>query len=742
MVDIFTYEYTGNEGTEFKVVISDKDSLTGPDVTISDGIPFKISYDVEETFNPTSPFQFSKCSGAIEIANSTDEGYLDAIIQGAEDQFYLYLYSGVNVLWRGIINVGLITKPRDSYPYLVTLQATDGITRLNDIKVAMPAAAAVNVITYLKEILNNTGLLNAFADDEVYLVTCCRLYENTMLNAFNTGVDPLRYTRVASPERLSVESENNGEKQYRDQTKLLKDLLVAFGLQLKFKDGIYHVIQIDAYAESVLRLHHYTKLIDFNPANPSTVTAGAATLVNFTPAKAIPNNYVVLAGDTYTYAPPLREVEIEREDFIGQIIQPFSYFDDYDTEISLGSVVSGNNTGLQFQLDISAAWTNLTAPANFLVEFRIFIKVGTNVFTNKNGLNQWVAATSGDFYSATGTGVAAPAAASGAWFTLLPLNAAGVGYHVIDTPALPAGGALSIQIEAKFTNLLGTDITGSFTLNDIEGSIQAVYKNFTGFDDNAITLYFGRNTSSSYTLNLGAVSIGDDPGVVSNGKLQVYDGTNWDDASSWRRFSVANPTNRLLLLVIETIYRRQQKALSILNAGLIRNDISPINTITVDGFQLLMQRGVYDTDLEQWEPGTTWIELQEYNTEPGPTGGTIVGPPKSVVGIGGGNLFGKTDKTLGGLLPISRSTEILSGTIVSLDVSDPGINVGQVDNTILIINPLTGDQEELTLSAPWLNTEELIEVSSKALVNTYPVGSIISVNIKTIISRLYALENT
>jgi hypothetical protein len=742
MVDLFTYEYTGNEGTEFKIVVRDKDSDTGPDADLLDGMPFKVSYDMPEGFNPTAPVQFSKCAGGIEISNSTEEGYLDTIIQGGQDQFYLFVYADNVIFWRGIVNVGLIVKPRESYPYLVTLQATDGLTRLNDIKISMAAAAGVNIITYVKQVLNTTSLLNAFSDDEIYLITCCRLYENTMQGAFSSAVDPLRYTRINSPEKLAIQSDNNGEEQYRTQEKLLKDLLIAFGLQLRFKGGVYHLMQIDAYDLPTLKLHQYTKLIDFNPANPDTVTAGAATAVNFNHAIAIANHGQVLAGDSYTYAPPLREVEIEREDFIGRVIQPFSYFDDYDTEISLGSVVSGNNAGLQFQLGIAARWTNTSAPANFLVEFRIKIKVGTNVFTNKNGLLQWVAAAGGDYYSATATGTAAPAGVSGVWFTPLPLNQVATGYHAIDTPLLLAGGALSIDIEVKFSSLAGQDITGAFTVNDIDGTTLALYKNFTGFDDNAVTLFFGRNTSSSYVLNLGAISIGDDPGTNSSGKLQVYDGSGWDDASSWRRFSVSNPTNRLLLLVIEIIYRRQQKALAILNAGLIRNDISTINTITVDGFKLLMQGGVYDTDLEQWEPGTTWIELQAYNTEAGPNWGELIGPPKSLTGNTASSLYGKTDTTLAGLLPIGRSTEVVSGTVESVAVSTPGINVGQADDIILIINPLTGQQEELTLSAPWLSSEDTIEVNSIALQNVYPLGSIISVNIKTIISRLYALENT
>lgn len=740
MVNVFTYNYDGNEGNAYTVEIKDRVSVSGPDLTVS-GMPFKLTYDVADTFNPYTPLQFTKCSVQLEIEDSTAEAALDDIIQGAEDQFFMIVKKAGTIIWRGIVTVGLINKPRQSYPFDVELQATDGLRRLADISVEMPTDAATNNVMYLKKVLDNTGLHYAFEDDEVYLTTCCRIYENTMQGAFATGTDPLRYSRVFAPDKLAVANNTNGEITYRPQERLVKDLLIAFGLQIRFANGHYHIMQIDAYKESIIRLHHYTKLIDFNTANPGTVTAGAATLENYTPAISIPQRGVILANDSYTFAPSLREVKIQREDFIGQIVQPFSVFDDLDTEVALGSVVSGNNTGLQFQFDVAAEWTNASAPANFLVEFQLTIKVGSNVYTNKNGSHQWTASASGDFYKAVNTGIAPPAGSS--WFTNMPLNNAGFGTHVVDTPPIPAGGALSIQFAVKFLSLGGTDITSSFTLDDITGSVQAVYKNFTGFDDNEVSLFFGRNESSSYVLDLGAISIGDDPGTNANGKLQVYDGSGWDDASSWRRFSLSNPTNRLLLTVIETIYRSQQKALSILNAGLIRDDVSPIDTITVDSLQLILQRGTFDSDLEQYEPGTTWIELQEYNSEVGPSGGTVKGPPVGLSNqVLGSGRYGKNDTVLDTLLPVGRTTEALSGTVEVIAVTDPGANIGAVDDTLVIINPLTGESEQVSLSSPWLNGENEISVTSVALSGSYPEGSILSVTLKNIVSRLYALENT
>lgn len=739
MVPVFTYSYHSNEDNLYTVQVLDRIAESGPDIQTS-GTPFKLTYDVSDNYNPTAPIQYSKCSVGIEIINSTAEDELDAIIQGGEDQYFIIIQKEEAIIWRGILQVGLINKPRESYPFIVTLQASDGLRRLSGITVDMPSDAAVNNVLYFKEVLNRTGLHYAFEDDEIYLTTCCRLYENTMQGAFATGTDPLRYSRVLAPDKLAIANNTNGEISYRPQEKLLKDLLIAFGLQIRFANGHYHIIQIDAYKESILRLHHYTKLIDFNAANPSTVTAGAATLENFLPAKSIAERGVILVNDSYTYAPPLREVKIEREDFIGQVVQPFSVFDDMDTEISLGSVVSGNNTGLQFQFDVTVNWTNASAPSNFLVEFQVFIKVGTNVYTNKNGTQQWVAASSGDFYKTVNNGIAAPVGST--WFTNMPLNAAGFGTHVVDTPPLPAGGALSVQIAVKFTTLAGTDITSAFTVDDIEGSLQAVYKNFTGFQDNAVSLFFGRNESSSYVLDLGAVSIGDDPGTNSSGKLQVYDGTDWDDASSWRRFVDTNPTNRLLLTVIETIYRSQQKALSILNAGLIRNDITSIHTITVDGYQLLLQRGDFDSGLEQWDPGTTWIELQEYNNSEGPTGGRVNLPPKDFSPTGlGSEKYGKNDNTLNNLLPVGRTTEALSGTIDSLQVTDPGVNVGATGAALDLVNPITGDTERLTLGANWESGSTEISISEITLQNSYPEGSYITISIKNLVSRLSTLEN-
>lgn len=739
MVPVFTYEFDGNDGTACSVEIQDRISVSGADLAVI-GSGCKISYDLSDSFNPTDPIQYSKCTVGIQIDDSATEDVLDTIIQGAEDQYFLFYKEAGVIIWRGIVQVSLITKPRESYPFTVNIEASDGLRKLSSIALEMPEASAVNSVSYFKEILNRTGLHYSFSSDDVYLTTCCRLYENTMQGAFATTTDPFRYSRVFAPDKLAVSNDLNGEVTYKEQEKLLKDMLICWGLQIRMKDGHYHIMQIDAYKESILRLHHYTKAIAFDASNPGTITAGSTTLENFVPAVSIPQRGQILAGDKYTYAPPLREVKIQREDFIGSVIQPFSVFDDMDTEISLGNVVSGNNAGLQFQFDVAAEWINASAPTNFLVEFHVFIKVGSNVYTNKNGSHQWVAASTGDFYKTTNNGIAPPSGSS--WFTNMPLNAFGFSTHIVDTPPIPAGGALSVQIAVKFLSLGGTDITSSFTLDDITGSLQAVYKNFTGFDDNVVSLFFGKNEGSSYVLDLGAISIGDDPGTNASGKLQVYDGSGWDDASSWRRFSLSNPTNRLLLTVIETIFRSQQKALSILNAGLIRNDISPIHTITVDGFQLLMQRGTYDCVMEQWDPDTTWIELQEYNSEVGPTHGEVKLPPKEISQqVIGSGMFGKNDNTLNGLLPVSRADEVVSGTITSVQVTDPGINVGATGSVIKIVNPITGDSESLTLAANWLDTETEISVAETTLVNIYPVGSYLTISISDLVSRVSTLEN-
>lgn len=733
--NLLTYEYKSLSGEDYTVHLYDKDLVTSG--TTINGDPAEIHYDCGEQFNAFAPIVFSKCDTYFEVSNSTIEGQIESVIDGDENQFYIIIEKDSNVYWRGVVNRGDVVLPRQSYPYVVRISASDGIKNLENIEKALGDDTELNMIMFFKELLRGTNIQNAnISSSTNFITTACRYYENQMQNAFDATVDPLRYTRMYDPKKLAIRSETNGEIQYHNFLELLEWALKAWGLRLFMQDGHFHIIQVDAYSLSTMRLHSYTENIDFDSAGG--VITGSATITNFIYAKGIAQRGEILVNDNYSYAPALRKVVLKKELSVGNFIQPKSYFDDLDTEITFGNVVAGTfNNGLVITLDgVGPSWSYSSVPSHIQVEFLIYVRVGSYTLDNTNGAAVW-STSSGAVFTDTIT----QSVPQSPWVSLLPVNS--LRGYLLGTPPLPASAAVSLQFDVNFYDLNGNDITSSFTIDSYEGSVTIEYGNFNALQapQEGITYVYGENTASSYVLELGETPIADNPGTLDAGKLQVYDGTNWDEASTWRRFEVSAPSNRLLLVLIEAIYRKQQQALHILNCGLIRNDVSAINTITVDSLQLLLLRGRFATGEDEWREAS-WIELREYDSGPTGDGSNYYNPStrflKSAPNV---TRLTPTSKIQDGALSVSKLSAEEKGTVTTLDVKATGVDVANSGDLVYLINPLNGESDELELTADWNAADTSISFSSITLSQEYPEGSILTVPIKNILSRIYTLEN-
>jgi len=730
---------------EYTIELYDRYLSTTENHTVTASMAPQITWDNDRKLDPWSLILFSKCEWTFMINDQDDEDLIDDLIQGDEDQYYLRLYKDGSLYWVGMVLIDQVIKPRDSFPYPITLSATDGLKRLDTIRIEQVASSQDNLVQFMRDILVRTGINNALSASADFLSVAVRYYENQH-GSYAKTFDPLRYTRVYQAQRLSVRSEDDGRKEYFSQMEMLRWLLKGFGCRLMMINGHYHAMQVDAYSESNIRLHTYSQNINFD--TDTSIIAGTASSAAFVHAKAIAQNKQILQGDHWSFAPPVRRVSLRRDLGTGFTIQPRGLFNGLDADTAFGAVVQGSfNSGLMIDFSVVGVnWTNASAPANFRVEFGIMVRInatGTDYYlSNANGNLVWSTSSTAT-YNVTVNATAPPAGAGSSWFTNLPVNNA-LGTYFIGTPPLPTSGNLIIKITPTFRSLTGTDITSNFTDTSVDGGVFISYNNYDAqkAPEEGISYVFGDETASSYVIDLDDIYIADNPNTSDAGKLEVYDGSRWDEASTWKRFESGSDANRLLLLVIETIYKLQQRALHILNATVIRSDITPLNTITVDDKKMLFQGGTFNTELDEWQG--QWIEIAEYSNSG--AGAGFEGIEISTNGPGlpylpAGEPFGKTERTIEGSLVVATTDAVISGTVTSVSINAPGVNVANIDDKLAIFNPLTGESEELTLSAALLNDSTSASVDSVALNNEYPVGSYLIVPLKNLLSRVYALEN-
>ncbi len=742
---VFTATTYSSSGVEFTTELFDRYLSTTENHSVSASMAPQIIWDNDRKLDPWSLILFSKCEWTFMINDQDDENLIDDLIQGDEDQYYLRLYKEGSLFWVGVVLIDQVIKPRDSFPYPITLSATDGLKRLDTIRLEQVASSQDNLVQFMRDILVRTGINNAISASDDFLSVAVRYYENQH-GSYAKTFDPLRHTRVADVQRLSVRSEDEEGKEYYSQMEMLRWLLKSFGCRLMMINGHYHALQIDAYSESSIRLHTYSQNINFD--TDTSIIAGTASSAAFVYAKAIAENQQILQGDHWSFAPPIRRVTLRRNVAVAPIIQAERLFYELENETSMGAVAVGSFAA-GITLDFKGTgvdWTNASAPANFRVRFELSIRIDSApndyYLTNKNGALAWTT-NSSDTFNVTVNGTAPPTGPINSWFTILPINNA-LGTYFIGTPPIPANGQLSIKITPVFLSLGGVNISSQFTDQTVNGSVKVYYANYNNQKAPAeeVLYKFGDRATGSYEIDLDDIEIADSASTNDSGRLQVWDGSSWKDSSDWKRFSTNWDQTRLLLLTMEVIFNLQNRALHILNATVIRSDITPLNTLTIDDKKMLFQGGTFNTELDEWQG--QWIEIAKYDTsgtgagfegiQIGPNGLAAPYPPA-------GTPFGKTERTIEGSLVVATTDAVISGTVTSVSINAPGDNIANSGDSLAIFNPLTGESEALTLSADLLNDSTSASVNSVSLSNTYPIGSYLIVPLKKLLARLYAIEN-
>ena len=696
-----------------------------------------IAYDGNETMVPISNIYYSTATIAFWIKDDDDENAFNQIIDGDENQFFLVVRKAGNIFWRGMIMVDQLRQERTSFPYKMQLKSGDGLSRLNDVAIRFTPDAPGNIIQLFNSLLRQTLIQNAdFGESETFITTSCQIYEVDMASAFSSLIDPLRYSKLYAPTALYMETANDGVVTYSPFNVILENILKVFGLCIKQHNGHWNIYQFDAYNENSLKLNHYSLDIEF-AANPATIVNGTATQTNYSYPLAIADSGQIYNGEFYSFAPAMRQSRMKVVNLENKQILAPSYFTNLKALTNLGDVVSGDfSTGVRIRLNLVADVSNASWPVNFLFEWQITIKCGSNYFTNQGGNQRWTNNAS-DYFSIQQ--IQSDPGVSPAFFTLG--NTIGGSFFDIITNDIPSTDPLDIQIKIRVLSLGGV-VVGTPTTNHITGSIGVDYFNYNSYQapNDEIQYFHGTNTDSSFVLDLGETKIADDPGTTFFGKLEIHNGTAWQDSEQWKRFDVGAVGKSLVENLLEIYFNSQRKGLRILNATIINPSIQVVGTISVDSLKLFLQRGEFNAGVDEWSG--SWIEIGTYQSGSGAGGQYFDNIGFDLPSINGSNsIVGKNYKMNVGVFTITRTDEHISGSMGTIDVIDPGVNVGNIGDEILIINPFNGESESVILEAAFENGATMMDIETHVFSKDFPIGSIVSVPMRAIVNRLFSLEN-
>lgn len=724
------YNYTSWGGDAYLLELVDAEATTGSAIE-TEGRGAKLSYEGDEELHPYTPILYSKLEAYFMVNDDLEAILVDLLQSPKEGRYYLRLFRFGSLEWLGVIQPEQIEWPRTAKPYEVAISATDGIKLLENKQVPVPDANSASFTTELIYILAQSGLQQFYGAGDTYVSIACEYYPQS--TTASTGEDQLRISRMVDSSSLYLVENDDGDDKWTDLHTRLKDTLVTFGLRLCFNQGHYYILQVDAYSMESFRIHNYTK--DFRTFNdPRTISAGSTSFSSYAPEKNINNASQELAGGTQSYTPVIRRVTTTLED--KRVISPRSVYASINNTVRIGNLLSTTSAdSLMISLDVDL-FTQASSPSDypgwFDVVFTVTLKVGSYYY-NPNGAGIWSTTASSFTVSrnayAPGTSSASFAMSSNP----------GQPYIIYIWP-LTVSGSIDLTITGRLEK--NGQAVPNVSFGNTQGTVSARYSSRVNND--TVDVELGTNTDSSYTVKLANRKIIDNGAINTPGTLETFNlnTTTWEPPQTWSRFRPSTLQGTLSFLVLNAIYRRQQKPLQIFNIAIISEQVRAVNVLLMEGKRAILQRGEWDTETGEWSG--SWIEIGTYDASVAPDENIRLPDPQQGIGTSSGtnNKFNKrTGKAQGSHLKVAYTSGTVSGTPGSISLaSATGIAVGGTGDLVQIINPVTGAAETLELAAAWAASDSSISVNG-SLSNTYPDGSLLTLSVSSLASRITALEN-
>lgn len=362
------YESTqfGVDGAEWRVDIYDSEhsgSVTG---FLTEKNSLRIEYQSSEE-KLSAPIISSTCTFKMLIRSSLQGGILTDLRGAKDDRFRVAVYREDALEWVGVVLTDQIVYEIDSYPYLLQIDAVDGMERLSGIDYAddsevntVPYEGKETVIEHLMKIIDRLGTTDLMGTD--VLTTAVNWYENRHAS---TSVDPLATTRFNH--RAFLEFDNKtGSAKYMNCLDVLDMLAKTFHSRVCMSQGRIHFMQINEYEVNSFRIFNY---------NSSGTQTGTSTGNSFTG-----NTTVDLRGGLRRFFPGLKDASVQ---FIHKLNRNAISGADIASSFTLEDVdASATNTSLFLSCTARSYYApeTIDVPMFIAYRFQVSITDGTDTY--------------------------------------------------------------------------------------------------------------------------------------------------------------------------------------------------------------------------------------------------------------------------------------------------------------------------------------------------------------------------
>ena len=488
LIEIWDDEYTGTDPDQF-------------DVT---GDGFQLNYS-GQTDNIYSPIIGSSVSFGMYVQDSATNNFLTNLKEYQQDRYFVKIWKGefngedantwyntskvsddglvmsfspdeeqvvyLDFHWGGYIVQDIIEVEDTSQPYVLNIQATDGISKLKD---TLCGTSFFRQFTnQFINALDQVGVLDIYGSEHPVLAVVCDWWAQEM--TYNANNNPL--DEVFADFHAFDTIDEQGFYTNKNWFEILSQMCTIFGLRFYYSTGQYRLEQLFQRGESSFTEHRYKK-------DKTKIDFESGVFYNKTIDQT--SNKARLAGNIFNFLPAVNDVAITLNQE-PKAMKGVTWDNSTDPDLAIGLVSSAlqNQLTLVFNHQIKL-FLNVNVNQN-----NIFAKLKLNVelFDFNNNVTYYLKRTF------TGTTPSTPV-----WTT----TQSGSGYEVLIGTLQEFSGQVTLGNTPDVTQIGGpTTIVTPKIPTDGDMTINWDFVGFVETNGSVRGLNFGN--SSSYKMTLQSV---------------------------------------------------------------------------------------------------------------------------------------------------------------------------------------------------------------------------------------------
>ena len=703
-------EFKSDSGEYYKIEIWDEDySGSSPDEfnVVSDG--FTLTYS-GATDNVYSPLIGSSVSFGMYINDSATTDFISNLKQYQQDRYYIKIHRGVEgsevFWWAGYITQDIIEIEDAPQPYVLQVQATDGISKLKD--TLCGTSFFQKFTNQFIFAIDQVGFAGIYGTDDPILAVVCDWWAEEM--TYNANNNPLDETFLDFHAFDTIDEE--GFYTNRNWHDILSEICTLFGLRFYYSNGQYRLEQLFERKGSFTE-HTYKK--DRTKIGETSGLSYGKTIDQTT-------NKARLAGNIFNFLPAVNDVSItldkEPKAMTGVI-----WDNSNDPELELGLVSSALNN----QITLTFNHTIRLVLNTNVNQNPIFAKLRLNVslFDFNNNVTYYLKRTF------TGTTPSTPewtTTQSGSGYEILigqfeefsaqvtlgntPDVQQIVGPTTITTPIIPADGDMTIDwdnvgfVESN-GSVRGLSVLNSSTykmkLSSVTTSFGSIQNQTTRI--RAVSPNAQINGSVSYDLGTSVIFTGQGERGSLVDRIEVGGLILKVPYGGWRRGNSGSYQD-VQRLVCEEFLRLMNEPVNKYQ-GRIFSDHDFRQRLTFDGRKWIQLGGTFNANLDEWsgewfviERATITPTFDDVNIDTGLNDFSNVNGNTGNVSFDGiestdvnTNTLGVTENTtIGGTLGVTGASTLNETSVGNFTTT------GSVTTTINDVDASSGGSENQSLA--------------------------------------------